>query len=75
MENEPNDLAIELSILIRKIIIEELGNREQNNLIHQSDFCKNNNISRTTIWRMQKEGKLKIIKLGRKVFIQTNQFI
>lgn len=61
---------------IRMMINEELDKRERKtDLVRISDFCKSKNISRTTLWRAEKEGRLTMTRIGKKVFINMNQFI
>jgi hypothetical protein len=61
---------------IRQIVCEEIDKREQaTNLIPIADFCKNHNLSRVTVWRAEKSGKLKTVRIGKKVFVNPHQFI
>jgi predicted DNA-binding transcriptional regulator AlpA len=60
---------------IRKIVAEELDKRQQaQELVSITEFCQANKIHRNTIWRHEKEGRLKLIRIGRKVFINPQQF-
>lgn len=45
-------------------------NTTQHDIVPLRQFCKEKNISRTTIWRAEKRGELKLIRIGRKVFVQ-----
>lgn len=60
---------------IRNMISEELDKRQQSdNLIPMSEFCAKKNLSRTTIWRNEKQGEIKLTRIGRKIFIDQSQF-
>jgi hypothetical protein len=60
---------------IRKIVADELDKRQQQvEFIPVADFCKSRKISRITIWRAEKEGKIKLSRIGKKIFINPNQF-
>ncbi len=60
---------------IRAIVTDELDKREhKKDLVPVSTFCKAHNLSRITVWRQERQGKLKVVRIGRKVFIQPNQF-
>jgi hypothetical protein len=61
---------------IRKIVKDEIEKRNQKTeLVPVADFCKDKNLSRITIWRGEKQGKFKLTRIGRKVFINPQQFI
>lgn len=67
---------MDLEQSIRKIICEELDKRQQgNDLIPLADFCKSKNINRVTIWRHEKEGRIKLDRIGKKVFVNSSQFL
>jgi hypothetical protein len=60
---------------IRQIVAEELDKRQTaNTLIPVSEFCATHNISRVTLWRQEKAGTLKVHRVGRKTFVNINQF-
>jgi len=60
---------------IRKIVSDELDRREQSSkLTPQDQFCKDKNLSRTTLWRARRSGQLETVNIGRKVFINEKQF-
>lgn len=59
---------------IRKFIAEELDRQPVNDLQPVAKFCESKNISRVTVWRAEKEGKIKLTRIGRKVFVNLNQF-
>lgn len=59
---------------IRKIVVDELSKRQPEELQSISEFCKSKDISRITVWRAEKEGKVKLTRIGRKVFINPRQF-
>jgi len=60
---------------IRKIANEEFDKRQtQSNLVPVEEFCKQKNISLITVWRAEKSGKLKLSRIGKKVFVNQSQF-
>jgi len=60
---------------IRMIVADELDKRQNTSKITpQSQFCKEKNLSRTTVWRAIKTGQLEAVTIGRKVFINEKQF-
>lgn len=60
---------------IKQLIAEELDRRQkENELISLADFCSRFNVSRTTVWRAEKGNKLKCVRIGKKIFINPNQF-
>lgn len=61
---------------IRKIVAEELAKiQTPKELISVTEFCKKRNINRSTVWRAEKEGKVNLIRIGKKTFINPEQFI
>lgn len=61
--------------MIREIVRDELKKeQDRNNVISVAEFCRINGISRATMWRHEKSGKAKIVRIGRKVFIDPAQF-
>lgn len=60
---------------IRKIVVEELEKRLTPELIPLTEYCKLKNIHRSTVWRAEKEGKVKLHRVGKKVFINPQTFI
>lgn len=61
---------------IRKIVAEELAKHQSSaDIVPVAEFCKVKNIHRNTVWRAEKEGRIKLIRLGKKVFINPQQFI
>jgi 3,4-dihydroxy-2-butanone 4-phosphate synthase len=61
---------------IRQIVIQELQNREgSNDLVPVAEFCQKKNISRVTLWRAEKSGKLNLKRIGKKVFVSANQIV
>lgn len=36
------------------------------------EFCERNKISRTSVWRAEKSGQLKLIRVGRKIFVPAD---
>lgn len=62
--------------IIRKIVIEELDKRQRKSeLIPVAEFCASKKISRVTIWRAEKSGQIKLTRIGKSIFIDTNQFV
>lgn len=60
---------------IRQIVSDEIGKQLQAaNLIPIADFCKSKNINRVTLWRHEKEGRIKLDRIGKKVFVNQAQF-
>lgn len=59
---------------IRKIVVDELSKRQPPELVSISQFCKTKNVSRVTVWRAERAGRLKLTRIGRKVFVKTDQF-
>lgn len=60
---------------IQKMISEEFDRREKSaSIIPVAEFCKTHNLSRVTVWRAEREGKLQTTRIGRKVFVKANQF-
>ena len=59
---------------IRKIVVDELSKRQPEELQSVTEFCKAKKISRITIWRAEKEGKIKLARIGKRVFINPHQF-
>jgi hypothetical protein len=58
---------------IRTIVVEELAKQAGTAITPLADFCEKKNISRVTIWRAEKSGKLKLKRIGRKVFVDESQ--
>lgn len=60
---------------IRKIVVDELDKRQSpSELIPVSEFCKKQKLSRVTVWRAEKEGRIKLDRIGKKVFVNQAQF-
>lgn len=61
---------------IREIVRDEfLKLQRSDNLVSLKDFCSQKRLSRVTIWRMEKQGKIKLTRMGTRIFINTNQFV
>jgi hypothetical protein len=61
---------------IRTIVVEELAKLGAGNkMVPVAEFCRKHGISRVTIWRAEKEGRLKVTRIGKKVFVNPNQFV
>ena len=61
---------------IKKMISAELDRRSAaTELQPVAKFCKDKNISRVSLWRHEKQGKIKIVRIGSKLFINPAQFI
>jgi hypothetical protein len=60
---------------IRSIVADEISKRKgESNLVAIADFCKSKNISRVTLWRSEREGKTKLVRIGSRVFVDENQW-
>jgi hypothetical protein len=60
---------------IRKIVTEELDKRQsQGDIVPLEEFCRTKGISRVTVWRAERSGKLKLTRIGTKVFVNKSQF-
>lgn len=58
---------------IRTMITVELDKRDQKNqIIPVQKFCEQHDISRTTVWRAIKDGRMQAVNIGKKVFIKTD---
>ena len=67
------DMNLEQSI--RQIVCEELDKRTQTDtLIPLAQFCKEKNLNRVTVWRAEKEGRIKLDRIGKKIFVNQTQF-
>lgn len=63
--------------IMRKAVAEEIEKQQQKTErlpIPIAKFCRDTNISRATMWRREKDGTAKLIRIGRKVFIDPQQF-
>lgn len=61
--------------IVRKIINDELDKHQRKSeIVPVADFCKAKKISRVTIWRAEKNGQIKLTRIGKSVFIDINQF-
>lgn len=59
--------------MIRNIVNSELDKRDQKNqLLPVQKFCEQHDISRTTVWRAIKDGRMQAVNIGRKVFVKTD---
>lgn len=60
---------------IRRIAAEEVAKfMKPVNLTPVPEFCKQVGIDRKTLWRAEKQGKLKLTRIGDRTFVDTNQF-
>lgn len=60
---------------LQQMISVELDKREQaNQIVPVQKFCEQHNISRTTLWRAARDGRVQTVNIGRKVFVKSNQF-
>lgn len=67
------ETKMSLEDIIRQIVRDELLNvKSGSKLIPVSQFCKEKNISRVTLWRAEKAGKCKIVRIGKKTFVDEN---
>jgi len=61
---------------IRAIVQDELNKREVTpQLIPAQQFCQEKGLSRATLWRAEKEGKVKLFRIGRRIFIDQGALI
>jgi hypothetical protein len=68
-------MNISLEDNIRRIVDEQLDKRHlKDELIPVREFCEKHDVSRVTLWRAEREGKLQTTRIGRKVFINSSQF-
>lgn len=51
-----------------------IQNATSSPLIPVQKFASSHNLSMTTIWRQEKAGAIKITRVGRKRFVNLNQF-
>lgn len=66
--------AIEATI--RSVVADELAkltNREPK-LVPLNDFSKEKKVTRVSLWRWEKSGQIKMTRIGKRVFIDMNQF-
>ena len=60
---------------IRKIVVEEIDKRQQKDeYVPIAEFLQSKKLSRLTIRRQELEGKVKLIRIGKRVFINPSQF-
>lgn len=61
---------------IREIARDEYSKLQQDggNLMPADEFCEKKDISYVTLWRAEKRGEIKLTRIGKRVFINTNQF-
>lgn len=60
---------------IREIAREEYNKLQSGgDLVPADEWCERKGISYTTLWRSEKRGQIKLTRLGKRVFINTNQF-
>lgn len=62
---------------IREIARDEYSKLQQEghaNLMPAEEFCDKKEISYVTLWRAEKRGEIKLTRIGKRVFINTNQF-
>lgn len=65
-----------IETLIRKIVSEELDKAKLNTeLVSVTEFCNRHGLNRVTLWRAEKEGRVKVVRIGTRVFLNPNQFI
>ncbi|MFZ2904601.1 MAG: hypothetical protein WAZ98_00230 [Cyclobacteriaceae bacterium] len=58
---------------IREMITAELEKRDQKNqIVPVQKFCEQHDISRTTVWRAIKNGRIQASYIGKRVFIKTD---
>jgi len=72
---QPKQDFMSIEETIRQIVTAEIQKQNKGHILSVSEFCKVNKISRVTLWRAEKEGKLKIARIGKRIFIDTNQLL
>jgi len=61
---------------VRAMITDELDKRERKSELQPvAQFCKDKHISRVSLWRHEKQGRVKIVRIGSKLFINPDQFL
>lgn len=63
--------------VLRAILKEELNSIAASNapqLVSLKKFLADSSMSRTTVWRAEKEGKIKLSRVGRRILVDLNQF-
>jgi hypothetical protein len=61
--------------IFQKWISDELDRREgRNTLTPLNTFCQKRNLSRTTMWRGEKQGRWKLTRIGKKIYVDESQF-
>lgn len=63
-----------LENIIQEMVSRELAKHQSNELIPISEFCRQAKVSRITLWRQEKQGMIKLTRIGRKVFVNPQQF-
>jgi len=66
----------DLETSIKQMINAELDRRAAaTELVPMDLFCQQKKISRVTMWRKEKEGTVKVIRIGKKLFVNPTQFV
>lgn len=75
--NRKNVQLMSLEDQIRKIVIDEISKRERGpsvELVPVKEFCERQKIRASTLWRHEKLGKIKLSRIGKRVFVDQRQF-
>ena len=64
-----------LSNVIREMIVQELDKIKTPNLIPINQFCKEKGVSRVTLWRAEKQGRIRLSRIGRKIFVDQESIL
>lgn len=68
-------LGEQLESLIRQIVADELAKTQRMGELQSiAEFCKARKISKVTLWRAEKQGRIKLVRIGKRVFIDSTQF-
>jgi DNA-binding transcriptional regulator PaaX len=60
--------------IVRGIVRDELTRQQPESLQPLAKFCKEQGISRVSLWRLEKSGRIQIIRIGKRCFINPQQF-
>lgn len=55
---------------VREIVRQELDRQSgRSHLQSVEDFCQEVGLSRTTLWRQERQGRIKLHRIGKRVFV------
>jgi predicted DNA-binding transcriptional regulator AlpA len=64
----------EIENYLRKLTEQVLAERHPGDILPLNEFCEKKNISRATVWRAEKRGEIKLTRIGRRIFVNLQQF-